>query len=51
VVDEEDYEKTICSFLHKELVEVHNHGSWQFVSILIIVKAKYIDIKKTPSVD
>ncbi|MDE8601993.1 aspartate kinase [Marinomonas sp. RSW2] len=25
VVDEEDYEKTICS-LHKELVEVHNHG-------------------------
>ena len=25
VVDEEDYEKAICS-LHKELVEVHNHG-------------------------
>ena len=26
VIDEEDYEKAICS-LHKELVEVHNHGS------------------------
>ncbi|MEO9654433.1 aspartate kinase [Marinomonas sp.] len=25
VIDEEDYEKAICS-LHKELVEVHNHG-------------------------
>ncbi|REG86972.1 aspartate kinase [Marinomonas pollencensis] len=25
VVDEEDYERTICS-LHKELVEVHEHG-------------------------
>ncbi|BFM50971.1 aspartate kinase [Marinomonas sp. THO17] len=26
VIDEEDYEKAICS-LHKDLVEVHNHGS------------------------
>ncbi|WP_460757455.1 aspartate kinase [Marinomonas epiphytica] len=26
VVDEEDYDKAICS-LHRELVEVHNHGS------------------------